>query len=262
MICFYDQNIWNAAPTEYRNGLVRLLVDDFDADVCAFQECSPKTNRAGENPIDKLMSDKYTEVCPDKADKNFTPIFYKTEKFNLIDSGYILYDGLNDMNSKSVTWAVFEQKDSKDKFAAISTHFWWKCDSEADNEQRLNNVLQLKKICDSIVCQYDVPVIIGGDFNNGKKAEQGDMPYKSMLKNGFCDIRLCAKESTDEFTHHEYPILTDEGTYVDGAMPIRNLDNIFTYGTKAISVKKFDVITSQKALNSSDHCPLIGYFEF
>ena len=33
------------------------------------------------------------------------------------------------------------------------------------------------------------------------------------------------------------------------------------YPEKTAEAKKFDVVTSEKALNSSDHCPLVAWLE-
>ncbi len=258
---FYCQNIWNNTPASYRNTLVRSLAKEVDADVCFFQECGPKTNRVAKKAIQDLMADVYTEACPEVAATNFTPVFYKKDKFNLIDNGYFLYDGLNDEDSKSVTWAVLEDKSTSETVVCISTHFWWMFDSEKDNQQRLQNVEQLKEICDELDAKYGYPIVIGGDFNNGKNSVQGDMPYKTMLQKGFADIRLCAEETTETYTHHEYPILQDDETYVKSEMPDKNIDFIFIYGKNRLKPKKFDVLISDDALASSDHCPLVGYFE-
>lgn len=260
MFSFYSQNVWNMSPSEYRNTLVRTLVSEFDADVCAFQECGPDTIRNGSKPLHKLMSDKYSEVCPEVSAGNFTPIFYKTDKFILRDGGYFLYDGFNDANSKSVTWALLEESFTGFKFIAVSTHFWWKYEKDEDFKQRLENVIQIKDICEKIFRKHNVPIILGGDLNNGKNADQGDEPYKEMLKSGFIDIRHSAEESTDIHTHHSYPVINSDGTYESGDFPVRTIDYIFTYGSP-IKAVKFDIITSKEALASSDHCPLIGYFE-
>lgn len=257
----YSQNVWNYNPSEYRNKLIAALIEDFDADVCCFQECGPGTNRAGVSPLPELLKENYSEVCSEFADRNYTPLFYKTEKYNIIDSGYFLYEGLNDANSKSVTWAVLEDNTTLKRVVAASTHFWWMFRGEQDNLQRLQNVAQLKDFCDEMTSKYNIPIIIGGDFNNGTNADQGDMPYKKMLQEGFCDIRYTAEETTDLLTHHEYPILNDEGIYVDGALPERTLDYIFTYGNAEIRTIKFEILTTQKALDSSDHCPLLATFE-
>ncbi len=254
----FSHNIWNHNPVEYRNSLIYSLILESGADICMFQECGPDTNRKGSVPLPELMKYEYTEVCPERAHQNFTPVFFKTEKFNLINSGYFLYTGLNDANSKSVTWAVLEDKATSKHFGAVSTHFWWKYDSETDNQQRLQNVEELKKICEYLTEKYDIPVIIGGDFNNGEKAAQGDEPYKAMLRNGFKDFRLVADRTTSILTHHEYPVLKENGIYVEGSMPDKTLDYIFVYGKDPEAVERFEILTSQKALDSSDHCPLVG----
>ncbi|MBO5069707.1 MAG: hypothetical protein J6C37_05015 [Roseburia sp.] len=265
MITLYSQNIWNKNPAGYRNALVRSLVSDFDSDVCAFQECGPMSNRVGSHPIVEIMSDVYVEATPEFADVNYTPVFYKKDKFNLIDSGYLVYDGLNDANSKSVTWIVLEDKESKKRYAFASTHFWWKFRGDEDTKQRLQNAAQLKEVCDNIVERYNIPVVIGGDFNNGKNAPQCDVPYQRMLKWGFRDIRDIAEVAAEEeFTCRDgYPILKDDETFDKCPIaPEYCIDYIFIYGNYPVKVKKFYIETNDKALTSSDHCPLVGKFEF
>ena len=261
MIKIYCQNVWNYSPASYRNSLIFSLISDCDADICLFQECGPDTIRSAEVCLPSLMEEVYQEVCIDLADKNYTPVYYKKEKFDLLDSGYFLYDGLNDANSKSVTWALLKEKESAEKFVVVSTHFWWMYESEKDNEQRLKNVEQLHEFCESVIAKYDVPVIVGGDLNNGKNSSQGEEPYEYMKQKGFKDIRLTAEKTTDTHTHHAYPVLNENGIYENGALPVRTIDYIFTYGDFNIKAKKFDVLTSRKALDSSDHCPLTGEFE-
>ncbi len=260
MIKLYSHNVWNKAPTAWRNKIIRKMIKDMDADFCTFAECGPATIRAGEAPLPLLMADEYTELCPDLSGTNFTPVFYKKDKFNVIDSGYHLYSGLNDAASKSVTYGVFSDKKTGKKLAVASTHFWWMADSEKDNLQRIQNARELKELCDDLTKKYNVPVIIGGDFNNGYNADQGDEPYRKMLDMGFSDIRLTAKETTDVLTHHTEPVLKEDGTWENTDMPVRNLDYIFTLGC-GITAERFEVLTSPEALVSSDHCPLTGYFE-
>ena len=267
MICIYNHNIWNNKPSEYRNGLTRSMIRDCNADICTFQECGPETNRMGETPIQELMSDIYTEVGPGQS--NFTPIFFKTEKFSLIDSGYFCYEGKNDVNSKSVTWAVLEEKETKKQLGVVATHFWWMWHAEEDFVQRLKNAEQLKALCDEILAKYDVPIIIGGDFNNGFGSFQGDEPYHKMVSDGFVDVRHLADETSDEKTctcnfediWTSYPVLTDDGKYVDGKPSTVTIDYIFTYGNKNVHFSKFNVRTDETSLNASDHRPLIAHFE-
>ena len=267
MFSIYNHNIWNNKPSEYRNGLTRSMVRDCDADICTFQECGPETNRMGETPIQELMSDVYTEVGPGQS--NFTPVFFKTEKFTLIDSGYFGYDGKNDVNSKSVTWAVLEEKETKKRFGVAATHFWWMWHAEEDFEQRLKNAEQLKVLCDEILAKYDVPIIIGGDFNNGINSPQGDGAYHKMVAEGFVDVRHLADETTDAYTvafdlenpNPLYPTLTEDGKYINGYKSTMTIDFIFLYGKDNVHFSKFDVRADGTSLNASDHRPLIAHFE-
>lgn len=261
MITFYCQNVWNHNPTGYRNKIIRNIIREEGADVCAFQECGPETIRVGADALPVLLSDEYCEVLPELCDSNFTPVFYKKGKFNLLDSGYFLYTGLNDVNSKSVTWAYLEEITTGNRAVFASTHFWWKEEGEINNLQRIENARQLKAFCDEITEKYNVPVIIGGDFNNGKNADAGDAPYRAMIEMGFCDTRLFAKKTTQSYTHHEYPEELCDGSYRNGPMPVRNLDNIFVCGKPLTELLEFDVLTSQAALDSSDHCPLVARLE-
>lgn len=262
MLTIYNQNVWNHNPTAWRNGMIRSLIDVSGADICTFQECGPHTSRAGDAPLPVLMSDRFAEVLPDMACHNFTPVYYRKDRFRLLDEGYLLYEGRNDADSKSVTWAVLEDLADGHRFAAASTHFWWKFDDAEDNTQRLRNARQLQEICDAIIEKYDVPVIIGGDFNNGAFSEQGDEPYHAMLAAGFRDFRLIAGETTDTLTHHDYPVEQADGSSVCTALPVRTLDYLFVYGAYPVSVLKFDVPTSDMVLASSDHCPLLGTLQF
>ena len=262
MFQVYSQNVWNCLPAAYRNRMVRQLIAHVDADVCLFQECAPDTVRRGEDeaPLPALMSDGYQEICPELAHKNFTPIFIKKDAFHVLDSGWELYDGLNDADSKSVTWAVLEDKHTAARFAVVSTHLWWRWDDDGDNAQRLDNVRQLKALCDKLVNKYGVPVIVGGDFNCGENAPTGEEPYYFALEQGFRDLRRTAPVTTRQYTHRYCNPVAVDGRHDTGAAPDENLDYIFTYG-QGVNPTRFAVLTDEVALASSDHCPLLGEFE-
>ena len=171
----------------------------------------------------ELMQDVYTEAHPEVKDVNYTPVFYKADKDSLLDSGYFLYDGLNDANSKSVTWAVLEEKATGKQVVVASTHLWWMFDSEKDNQQRLQNVAQLKAFCDKMVAE-----------------ETTDMP-------------TCVDD---------YPVELPDKTAAIRRMPEFAIDYIFTYNIENLKAKKFDVLTHEDARRSSDHSPVLGILEF
>lgn len=262
----FDQNIWgNMKPDQCianRNDLIRDLVASYDPDVVAFQECNPKTSRAPECDIAKKLLFAYDEAAPDCADRNFTPLFYHRERVEYLDGGWQLFEGKNDKNSKSFTWALLREKKTGQCVTVLSTHFWWKWESEEDDLQRKANAAQLRDACDALFAKYGMPILVTGDLNSGVGAHQGEGAYREMCALGMRDVRFLAEHTTNTSTHHPYPILNESGVYTDGAMPtIKNLDYVFFYKKPPARMCRFEVVTSQNALDSSDHCPLLFDFE-
>jgi len=254
-ITLYCQNIWNHRYGN-RNALINELIRECDADVCCYQECGHKTNRAGHQPIEELMADVYEEAYTDVGRINYTPVFYKREKYESIKSGYFLYEGKNDANSKSVTWIILEDKETKVRFGVCSTHFWWKNDSEDDNQQRIANANALADCVEKLRDEYGVPVIACGDLNCGRFAGQGEEPYFA-LRERLLDARVECPITTDKLTHHPYPVEQEDGTYTPGKAPTNTLDHVFFTEHKNINPLSFDVDVSDKARTTSDHCPLL-----
>ena len=257
----YSQNIWgNFAPSECvanRNQLIQKLIGKYSPDICTFQECNPETSRAGECDIAKLLSDEYAEAASENAMRNFTPVFYKKDRFECIASGYEAFEGLNDIGSKSFTYAVLRDKNGR-KFAVVCMHFWWKYLSREDEEQRLLNAQRVKKLCEWLKSEYNVPILLAGDLNNGKNALQGDETYRRMLTLGFSDVRHLSPVTTDSFTRHEYPVRGRDGNYrYDGPPASQTIDYVFLYNGDGVRARRFAVLTEQDALDSSDHCPLL-----
>ena len=264
MIRLYNQNILGNMPKEVkvanRNSLIADMIAEYRPDFCSFQECNPKTSRVGDTNMVALIAEQYAEACGDHAHENFTPVFYLKERFRQLDGGFLLYEGLNDGRSKSITWALFYDKREDRRLAVVSTHFWWKHRGDEDNEQREENARALGRLCREIFEKYDVPIIVSGDLNSGYVSEQGPRGYEMMLKEGFVDVRGIAEESTDSHTIHSYPKLSEAGVYTPGGKPYGTIDYVFTYG-KDISVTKFAVLADDRARTSSDHCPLVVDFD-
>ena len=256
-ISVYCQNVWNKPPFN-RTALQRDLVFERDADVCLFQEFGPKTIRVGETALPPMLASRYEEVSTLVGELNYTPVFYKRERFELIESGYFLFEGKNDANSKSVTWAILSEKASGIRFGVCSTHFWWRHDSEEDNRWRLSNAAQLFACVIDLKKRFDVPVIAGGDLNCGIRSAQGEEPWLWLCDpSRLIDARAAAPVTTDTMTHHAYPIQDENGLFYDAALPRCTLDHLFVTEHPHICLESFEVDISQKALATSDHCPLI-----
>ncbi|MBE6931380.1 MAG: hypothetical protein E7463_13995 [Ruminococcaceae bacterium] len=263
MIRLYNQNIWGNTqmPIGERNRLIREMIAEYQPDFCSLQECNPRTSRVGNDPMHEILADVYAEASRENQMRNFTPVFYKKDAWDLINSGFETYEGLNDGQSKSLTWAVLAQKSSGKRVCVVSTHFWYKNAAEEDFRQRIENVRQLKARCDALYAEFAAPIIVSGDLNCGKGSKSGEAPYFAMVEQGFEDIRHKAADTTDSFTIHHYPLQGADGLYFCTDKPSMTLDYIFTYGTH-LTPEKFAVVTTDIALRSSDHCPLIGDFSF
>lgn len=257
----YDQNIWGnlEGPIANRNRIIRELIDDVNPDFCCFQECNPQTSRKETDPIQEILKPIYLEACPQYADKNFTPVFYKADKFDFTDGGYFAFEGLNDAGSKSITWAVFEEKETKKRIAIASTHFWWMARGEVDNNQRVENAIVVHSIAKEVIQKYNCPFIVSGDFNSGEN-KQTLSGYNKMTELGMKDVRFLAKKTDNSETCGECPVL-ENGEYVRGTDAVTTIDYSFVYGNVPVLFNRFEVVKSEKAKISSDHRPLVIEFE-
>ncbi|MBE6537029.1 MAG: hypothetical protein E7673_03650 [Ruminococcaceae bacterium] len=262
-ILIYDQNIWGCTRGSdviaNRCRLVAELIDYHDADVIAFQECSKAARNSDDGNVAKLLSPVYEEVPHNAEGNNFTPVFYKTERFSVLESGYVLYERQRPTNSKSITYAVFEDKENGVRFGILSAHFWWKVDSAEDDNIRLYNAQLLGEYAEKIKEKYDIPVFLMGDFNCGTNSSASITPYL-YLKDKFLDLREVAPISTDALTQHEYPTRNSDGAYTaDWRLEAESgIDHIFVTEHRSVAIDSFEIDESDEAYASSDHYPLIA----
>jgi len=267
MIRLFNQNIWGGfSKTEAisnRNGLILSMIQKHQPDFCTLQECHPQTSRTGADPMQDLLAYAYAEAVPEKWNMISTPVFYRKDRFEVVDSGFVPFNIEKFGISKAVSWGVFREIETGKQIGVASTHFWFKYLTEEDTLHRIENAAVVKRICDEIIAKHDVPVIVAGDMNNGSDAQKcNDRPYQAMISWGFRDVRYAAKKTTDCPTIHDYPRKNEQGIYVDADMPYYTLDYIMTYGEKDLSAESFTVLTDHDALVSSDHCPMVADFAF
>jgi hypothetical protein len=116
----------------------------------------------------------------------FTPIMYRADKFELLDSHFETYpekiEGLegsfNDVRSKSMNIAVFKEKQSGFTFIFATTHLWWKKSPTEENydfgdtQYQLGSdearEYQIHTLTDKIAKyreKYQCPAVLVGDLN-------------------------------------------------------------------------------------------------
>lgn len=248
-------------PTDTRNMMISELHVEALPDVVCLQECSAnsRTGRSYIRAMKEAGFDEVTAEMPSGYTVNYTPVLYRKDVLELVDSGYLPYsDGAGD-KSKSASWGVFKTKNGE-LFAVVSTHFAYKSDTSGQ-AARLKDAEQISGLAKSIVAKHSCPVIIGGDLNCNISSD----PYKILKDSGFTDIYDVAKKATNTRTHHSYPEFNTILGIYDGMTPPSGaysaaIDHALVMQGDGLEFARFEVVTDDYALLSTDHCPIIVDF--
>ena len=179
------------------------LYEETAPDIIGLQECSARMAHL-------LMSQFADKKAPYALlwGRN-TPIIYRTDKFELVDSEAFIYPeevpglegGFNDLRTKSYCIAVFRLKESGERIIFTTTHLWYKSSNPAwrhyqpySDEARAWQLGQLMDRLDVLQQKYCCPAVIVGDFN----AHYTSMAVQTALKRGFVHAHDVATEYADE----------------------------------------------------------------
>lgn len=255
-----SSNIWGnckkECPIADRDDNLAVIYHRYLPDVIGMQECSPKSRAESPNIMD-LVSDLYAEVevtPTNEHHNNYTPIVYLKNKYTVLDKGWHYYSGLNDVGSKSVTWAVLENKTDLSRFIIVNTHYYWTSD-DAGRAARIENSREILALYEWLREKYPYPAFFTGDFN----CRTSEPPIQALLAAGLQEARDAASENSPYRSHHAYPTYDPEsGTYNTPITPNfekeLSIDHIFTHG--AARALAYEVIVDEEALLASDHCPI------
>ena len=131
----------------------------------------------------------------------FSPIFYKKDKYTVRDSGTFWLSktpdkpGTKDWGSQNIricTWVILENKETGEAYAHFNTHL--------DHISGTARAMQMDVLLDKIATYAGgLPVVLTGDFND----EAGSAMYEkatAVLR----DSRLLAPVTEDKATFHNY----------------------------------------------------------
>ncbi len=277
--------------TRERAALLKTAYTEIDADVLALQEVDDNwydvlgieamLGELGYTAVpipEEFKSDIYG---PDDDQAGRNAIFYKTDKFELVDHGRKLYDAFNypgamkngaplyGYRSYSYTWALLKEKSTGLQFVAISTHmnagiqhlttvpegmtaeeYEEELDLLAD-QHRTDSAKELVKAIADLEAKYDCPVVAVGDYNSNLESEAYAI-MNEALKNGREDA---AKKANG----------TVNTACSIGSRPGRgkNLIDQCFYSNEGITGNYFAALLTSGTVNTfdyADHIPV--YFEF
>jgi len=250
-------------------GLVRVYQEKLP-DVIGCQEVSP------------AMADCLREGCLAAGLPytliwgRYTPILYRTDRLELVDSDFGTYpehiDGFegsfNDVKSKSWCLGVFRSKESGKLFVFATTHLWWmssdpeKMFSDAtvyqahSDEAREYQISLLAQRVISFRNAYDCPAVLVGDLNTDYRSRAVDHLHAC----GFRHAHDIATEYAEEKIgyHACFPWGYDTA-YSDKPFE-EGIDHIFLLGEREGAVKRFERYSPDYYLPISDHSP--AYIDF
>ena len=144
---------------EIRKEIVSFLILRYSPDVIALQETFDNWHRQ----LPDLIKDEYAFVCPKRSDNevNRSPLIYKKDKLTLLDSGYIDIEQTVTVNRRVITWALFEDRNTKKQFYVLGTH--WNPHSE---EEKLAQSNRMGEYIKDLRSEHNLPVVAMGDFNS------------------------------------------------------------------------------------------------
>lgn len=178
----------------------------------------------------------------------FTPVLWKTDKYDLVDSGHYwlsatpeVYsaawmDGTISKFPRCVNWVILKDKSTGGEFLALNIH------TDPESAVVRNNSSQLTVEMLSTL-RGGRPAVLGGDWNMGIT----DTAYYAVTEGGYPDVRFKAAETTTSGSFNAWGERADDN-YAFG-------DHIFM--SEDMAAQSFEVVNDYyDGDHISDHCPI------
>lgn len=237
-----DDNIWEYNPEtlpeawekagidcrdDHRAPQFAQLVRAYMPDVVLLQEYS---HHMHDRFYPLIQRYGYQIAWEPKENWNCTPVFYRTDKLEMLESNFLLYtpDRWSNHGTKSYTSAVFRHKVTGDTLACISTHLWWQSNKKVPGSTlaRAAQVRLIMAEAEAIKAKYNCTIFVAGDMN----CEENTIPIQQFLQGGFVPCYKDAEVRTDNQNGH----------------------HICSPG--AVGVRKSNRVSPERSLGAIDHC--------
>jgi len=229
-----------------RYPLLTAIYREYEPDILCLQEMDP----VWYSVIPPAIRDIYDVVDTAPMGRispveNLNPIFYRKERFKVVYKD--CYTTIHQQPSE-ITYAVLWDKQLQKNLIVYSIHLLVDTVSKRAELQRRGSAARILDRVEKLRQKYNTDcVFIMGDFNAIESTES----YQ-MLARDYQDSKYIAtvRANTTLNTGHtigKMPLLVEEGP--------RNYDYILV-NKDVTEVLTHDIITTQEALNGSDHCPV------
>lgn len=231
---------------ENRTPLVAENIRKYDPDSFGLQEA----DEGWMERLPALMTDyAYVGIGrnSDKGGGEASPVFYKKDKFDLLDSGTFWLSktpekaskGWDAMFKRICTYAVLKDKETGFTYAHFNAHF-----DHLGVIARLESVAVIAEKIKQIA--PDIPVVFSGDLNDYEGADM----YAKVLESGLKDTKHLAKNvSGGNVTYHGYSELVEKEAPID-----------FIFANAFASYVESYAVVSEKinGIYASDHHPVVA----
>ncbi len=226
----------------YRAGLLLETIKTSHPDIIGFQEVSPthykflQKNLVGFDSVieyrDKLGV--FSEGCP---------VFYRADKYDLIDKGTFWLSETPEVMSKDwgaanyrvASYVILKEKSGGKEFVVFNTHL-----DHVSDEARVNGI---QVVLDKIQEFGGKPALLMGDLN-----AETDTPTYQMATENFDDVCVKAPDTMDSCTYQNW------GNKLDNP----RIDYILMSKTGFTALKYEVITTTYDGIYASDHFPIIA----
>lgn len=241
----YDNSNDGINKWENRKNAVLGIIEKYQPDILGLQEGLHHQIKY----LDSCLSD-YKFIGVGRADGKlkgeFSPIFYDTTKFSVVEKSTFWLSEQSDIISvgwdaaleRICTYGLFEHNDTKNRFWVFNTHF----DHIGVKAREMSAKLILSKV--TALNKDDFPVILMGDLNS----EPNSKP-----------IEIISEKLTDGITISKKPFVGPLETFTGFSLNLnanKRIDYIFV---KDLTIFSYAHIDNKMKNNNyiSDHLPIL-----
>lgn len=193
-----------------------------------------------------------------------TPILYRKDKFQLVDSHVLIYPeevpglegSFNNLKTKSYAMAVLRLKETGEALVFGTTHLMYRSGDPASpsylpgvNEARAWQLGQMMDKAEGFQKKYDCPAVLVGDLNTWPVS----LALNNARERGFLHAHDIATDHAEEISgmhkcdQSGYDTQPHEGGFA------RSIDHILVKG--ALTVRRFERFHPDYYMPLSDHFP-------
>ncbi|MBR7099167.1 MAG: endonuclease/exonuclease/phosphatase family protein, partial [Clostridia bacterium] len=167
---YYDLNDKKRNPDD-----VIVSIGQKSPDVFGLNEAGADWLRKMDAAFENVYGAAKGKPVDDASDASYNPIYYKKDKFDLVESGTKWLSDTPDRQSKypdakhykTLTYAILKDRATGASFMYINVHFDGSNDSAAHSALKEVRKKQVAVLLDFTAGYTNLPIVVGGDFNEG-----------------------------------------------------------------------------------------------